>query len=121
MIQKKCKAPSCSEMIPRGQQPPYCFVHHKERRNALNKEYDKHRDPEHVAFYKSRRWQRFRRTILMEHHFICSRCGDIGNIVHHEIEVKEDWEKRFDRSNCSVVCHSCHEKIHSSVFPSERA
>jgi|SRR5699024_9662790 len=105
-------------MIPRGQQPPYCKEHQKEQQKKFNRNYDKKRDPKITAFYKSRQWERFRRTVLAEYHYLCQYkdCNNTANIVHHIVEVKEDWSKRFERSNCIPVCHSCHEKIHGNRF-----
>lgn len=49
--------------------------------------------------------------------WICQECKkkrliEQANIVHHVIEVKEDWSKRLDIDNLVSVCHSCHNKIH---------
>lgn len=108
MIQKKCGNIMCNEMIPRGKQPPYCEEHQQQQAKI----YDNKRDPRLMRFYKGRAWQRFRATVLAEHHYLCSECGDTANTVHHIIEVKDDWNKRFKRSNVTPVCESCHSKIH---------
>lgn len=107
-IKKKCSHINCRELIPRSQQPPYCDTHN----TMKQRNYNRSRDVKTDRFYKSRQWQRFRKTVLAEHHYLCSKCNDIGNIVHHIIEVKDDWSKRLKRSNVTVLCSSCHNKVH---------
>lgn len=45
---------------------------------------------------------------------VCEANGIIteGNTVHHIVEVKDDWNKRFDWDNLQVVCKECHNRIH---------
>ena len=112
MIKKKCSHITCNELIPRRKQPPYCEYHTTVVKGERNKSYNSKRDQEIEKFYKSRSWQRFRKTVLAEHHYLCSVCSNAGNVVHHKIEVKEDWSKRLDRNNVTVVCNACHNKIH---------
>ncbi|MEU3039173.1 HNH endonuclease [Nocardia salmonicida] len=38
--------------------------------------------------------------------------NDKDLIVHHKVELKEDWSKRLDMDNLEVVCIGCHNKIH---------
>ncbi|WP_431804906.1 HNH endonuclease signature motif containing protein [Halobacillus andaensis] len=36
------------------------------------------------------------------------------DIIHHIIEVKDDWSLRLTLSNCQSVCASCHQALHRS-------
>lgn len=113
MIKKKCNNVMCNALVPRRQ--TYCTKHQQKDTKRLNREYDRKRDPVITAFYKSKRWQRFRLTVLKEYHYLCQHegCNDTADTVHHIIEVKNDWSKRFERENCIPVCRSCHEIIHN--------
>ncbi|TWK49239.1 hypothetical protein CHCC20347_1522 [Bacillus paralicheniformis] len=33
-------------------------------------------------------------------------------MVHHIVEVKQDWSKRLDLSNLESLCNACHNKVH---------
>lgn len=116
-IMKKCLRSNCRQLIPRNSNSAYCEKHFKETRKSYNKY---HRSEEVQAFYNSRQWRRFSRTVLKEHHFLCKYkdCNNTADTVHHIIEVTEDWSKRFERSNCMPICRSCHNKVHKEgVFP----
>lgn len=103
-------------MIPRSKRPPYCEEHTQSKVTALNKEYDRQRDPKLKAFYSSSRWQRFRLIVLNKYHWLCQLqhegCNTTADTVHHIVEVRTDWNKRFEVENCIPVCRSCHEKEH---------
>lgn len=115
MIMKPCNKMGCTKLIPRGQSPAYCDEHRRE----IHKRYDARKDPERTAFYKSSQWQRFRQSVLIEYHYLCSECRKHNELtkadtVHHIVEIStpEGWKNRFSRDNCRPVCRSCHEKIH---------
>ncbi|WP_115340543.1 HNH endonuclease [Staphylococcus saprophyticus] len=81
------------------------------RQNRYNKEY--------TAFYNSTQWRKLRQQVLMRDNYLCQHCLDEGVvndknlIVHHIVELKDDWSKRLDMENLEAVCFSCHNKIHS--------
>lgn len=115
-IQKKCNKVGCSQLIPRGQQPPYC----KEHLSKMHKTYDTtKRNQKAKAFYSSARWTRLATSIRHEYLFRCTMCGASGNTVHHiePISTTEGWERRFDRTNLTLVCMGCHAKIHKEKSP----
>jgi len=82
------------------------------RQNRRNKEY--------TAFYNSTLWRKLRVQVLIRDNYLCQHClaGGVVNdkdlIVHHIVELKDDWSKRLDMENLEVVCISCHNKIHSN-------
>ncbi|CEQ00324.1 HNH endonuclease domain protein [[Clostridium] sordellii] len=45
---------------------------------------------------------------------LCDFKGDDGYVdeVHHIIELKEDWSRRFDMSNLICLCKRCHFYVH---------
>ncbi|WP_311136080.1 HNH endonuclease [Mammaliicoccus sciuri] len=46
---------------------------------------------------------------------MCLQHGVITNrslIVHHKIELKQDWSKRLAMDNLETVCRECHNKVH---------
>lgn len=113
MIKKKCSNILCNNMIPRSKRNPYCEEH--ESSNA-NNYYNKNRTAREKQLYSSSRWRRFRLTVLKEYHYLCQAkldgCNVTADTVHHLVEVKEDWTKRFDRDNAIPICRSCHNMIH---------
>lgn len=121
MILKRCNKPGCVEYIPRNQTPPYCTAHQRQR----NREYDKTREPHIVAFYRSAKWRKLRSMILAASNNMCVPCLERGELthadtVHHLIEVREDWSKRLERSNCIAVCRACHEAFHKRGFANNK-
>ncbi|PAE58568.1 HNH endonuclease, partial [Bacillus licheniformis] len=37
-----------------------------------------------------------------------------ADMVHHIVEVKQDWSKRLDLSNLESLCNACHNKVHGN-------
>lgn len=79
------------------------------RHNAYNTEY--------TTFYNSTAWKKARKQVLLRDNYMCQHClakgvvNDEDLIVHHKIELKQDWSKRLDMENLEAVCISCHNKI----------
>lgn len=107
---RPCNHIGCPELIRDGR---YCEKHAKEK----SKQYESGRKgTKERDFYNSAQWQRIRdlkrkRDPLCE---VCLREGRvvIADLVHHNIEVKQDWSRRFDMGVLESVCTACHEKIH---------
>ena len=112
--QKKCLHPSCRILIPFTER-------HCEKHNA-NKEYNRtraKRDPEYVKFYKSKAWRGARKNALIRDDYLCVSCManelyTTAQLVHHKVEVRNDYEKRLDPENLVSLCESCHQKIHKN-------
>ena len=67
--------------------------------------------------YKSTRWQKVRKIVLIRDNYLCQVCLRHGlitsaNTVHHKIKLREDLNKAFDLDNLESVCSSCHNKEH---------
>ncbi len=88
-----------------------------------HKYYDKYkRDERSRTFYKSREWKQARQVILQRDNHLCQVCLKVNKItpadmVHHIIELKDDWEKRLNEDNLVSLCNACHNKVHGIKEP----
>lgn len=75
------------------------------QKKADTKYYDKNiRDKKCTAFYNSKEWGIVRDNIKYRDNGLCLLClqdrqKNYSDMVHHIIEIKEDWSKRLDRNN----------------------
>ncbi|MDE3838650.1 HNH endonuclease [Bacillus methanolicus] len=115
---KPCSYPRCPNLT----EGAYCEQHTRvkvEAKAESDKEYDKKkRDLRSTAFYKSKAWKELREYVYRKQYGLCQRCLKRnefvrGDIVHHIIEIKDDWDKRLDEDNLEVLCHKCHNRIHN--------
>jgi len=72
-------------------------------------------------FYSSKKWRKFRETIIAQRGNRCEKCGNriaVAKeiVIHHIKEIDEtnvdDAMVSLNPDNVMVVCHSCHNKIH---------
>lgn len=111
-----CSYPGCPALVPGGT-GGRCDQH---RRNTKEyyQHYDKHvRDQDTADFYNSRAWRRvssykLKRSPLCEVCLMTTGRIVVATTVHHIVEVKENWDRRFDLTNCQSICHRCHQRIH---------
>lgn len=81
-------------------------------------QYDKSkRNKKARAFYKSAAWQKCRQVVLERDNFLCQKCLKRKQItpadmVHHIVELLDDWNKALDLNNLESLCNSCHNKEH---------
>ncbi|MEC0405738.1 HNH endonuclease [Bacillus velezensis] len=110
---KICNALHCNELT----REKYCDKH-KTQQQEETKHYNKHsRNKTITSFYKSTDWKRTRQLALLRDNYTCQRCLKESKItradmVHHSVEVREDWSKRLELSNLISLCNSCHNKVH---------
>lgn len=69
------------------------------------------------AFYNSKAWKSKREYIMQRDGHQCQECKKYGKntdakLIHHIIEIEEDYSLRLKNSNLVAVCHSCHNKAH---------
>lgn len=78
------------------------------------------------GFYKSAKWERLRKEVLIEHKYECQQCKTRGfykkaNTVHHvqyvkrhpELALSKTYEyKGKEYKNLIPLCHDCHEEVH---------
>lgn len=67
--------------------------------------------------YKSRRWQKVRKIVLIRDNYLCQPCLKRGvikeaNTVHHIEALRDDLSKAFDLENLESICPACHNKEH---------
>jgi 5-methylcytosine-specific restriction endonuclease McrA len=68
-------------------------------------------DTDRAVKYSGGRWQRIRRTWLMQHP-ACNRCGLAGEEVHHIVPRAIAPLRWDDYSNLETLCHRCHMAHH---------
>lgn len=131
--------PRCGRMIQYG--PTYCQAcqpivasekaEAQERKAALrkskyNKEYNKRRDPERMAFYRSKAWRMTSKAKLQDCMYRCEarlddeckRTPRLACEVHHikPIRTPEGWDQRLEWSNLMGVCVQCHNILDNKTF-----
>lgn len=110
---RECKLRGCRELTRDG----YCPAHADGKQQEA-KYYNKHvRDKQSTSFYKSKEWKQTRQLVLMRDNYLCQSCLKQDRVVpadmvHHKIELKQDWGKRLDINNLESMCNSCHNKVH---------
>lgn len=113
--QRPCKEIGCRNLTRKS----YCNLHENIARN-IQQDYNKYqRDPKIDAFYHSSDWRRARKLALERDNYLCQRHLKQGvlvpaKIVHHIVEVKDDWSKRLDIDNLESVCYACHNREHKT-------
>jgi 5-methylcytosine-specific restriction endonuclease McrA len=70
-------------------------------------------------FYNSMQWRRVSKLFLKSKHYICERCGGVGELAHHKIRLdrfnvnKPEIALNFDNLEC--LCLSCHNSEHGET------
>ena len=125
-----CTEPGCSELVYEPKTSK-CPAHRREQRKQQASAYkSRTENTKYVEFYNSPQW----RAISTNHrkrYPLCKHCLDIGitkpaDVVDHIIELRDQFEKRFDLTNLQSLCHSCHNSktatvrraVRSSLAPS---
>lgn len=102
----------------------YCKPHQKideENRKKSTQIYNRYgRDSVIDAFYKSKEWKQMRALAFERDNGLCQRCLKKGilkvaNVVHHIVEVRDDWSLRLVLENLESLCHSCHNGHHKTA------
>lgn len=72
------------------------------------------------AFYNSTAWKACRESYKHKMYYLCERCGEPGEIVHHKKRVSpetiEDPEVLLNFDNLELLCRRCHEAEHEEEF-----
>lgn len=109
---RKCGVVNCPVLTTER----YC-PSHMDRVRDSDRVYQKNRqDAKEQEFYGSTAWKKLRQYKKTKNP-LCEVClaNDELNpteLIHHIIEVKDDWDLRLVLSNLQSVCMSCHNKIH---------
>ncbi len=65
-----------------------------------------------VWFYNSTAWRLLADWFRKDKGYVCNRCGDYGNEVHHIEEITpdniHDVSITLNQDNLELLCHKCH-------------
>lgn len=95
----------------------YCEVC-ETKTNKRHKEYKRYRsDVREQYFYSTKEWTCKRNKVKYLDNGLCLLCLSENRhkamgVVHHIVELKEDWNKRLDEDNLISLCESCHQIVH---------
>ena len=71
-------------------------------------------------FYNSAAWKACREAYKKKAVYLCERCGNPGEIVHHKARVTpktiNDPSILLDFKNLELLCRSCHAKEHEAEY-----
>lgn len=78
------------------------------------------RNQEAKKFYNSSKWKYTREVIMQRDFRLCQRCLKEGihkpaDVVHHKVELLDDWSLALEHSNLESICHLHHTLIHKST------
>ena len=125
MIKKFC--PRCNKIIDIDKQ--YCEKHQAEydayraeQKRIANVKYDKtvrrERDKKYYDFYRSKHWEQVKLFIARKYKGLCLYSYLIdkeimqADVIHHIVEIKADWDLRFDVNNLIPLSNRVHNQIH---------
>ena len=125
---KYCNRNGCNKLVPQGVR--YCATHTTDKtteNRQRNKEYDAHcRNQTAKAFYNSAEWQTARARALARdtgidvYLYITEGRVVPATMVHHIIELREDYTKRCDIDNLISVSDTTHKSIIDKAYKDER-
>jgi 5-methylcytosine-specific restriction endonuclease McrA len=127
VIKKFCPYLGCKEVIDINKQ--YCDKHQPlyeakkaESIRQRNIKYDKTvrlvRDKQYHDFYLSNEWEQLKVFINRKYKGLCLYSYLIdkqivqADIIHHIVEIKEDWELRLSIANLIPLSNRVHNRIH---------
>lgn len=69
------------------------------------------------AFYHSKAWRDVSRLYMQSKHYVCERCGGVGEICHHKTYITpanvNNPAITLNMENLECLCQDCHNKEHS--------
>ena len=81
-------------------------MNYRERRQVLKE------------FYSSKAWRNARHIALMRDNYLCCRCNNPGEHVHHKIRLTPENVNNpaiaLNLDNLETLCHRCHDQEHAS-------
>lgn len=98
----------------------------KDTRREYNKNVRYNKDKTYSTFYNSMHWKRMSTYIRCKYNGLCLSCYikykilNVADVVHHIVELKEDYSKRLEEDNLVTLCHSCHNILHSNYTEKEK-
>ena len=120
VLKKYCARCGCNTLIDISQR--YCSKHTKTNAER-NREYDQtQRDQKAKTFYNSAEWKATRARVLARdtnidiYLYITQGRYIPATLVHHIVELREDYTKRCDLDNLISVSEETHEKIIKQMY-----
>lgn len=112
---RPCAEPGCNELT----RNTYCKSHLENAQKIAQENSYKKRDKKSQSLYNSYEWQKLRQLAMKRDNYLCQSCLREGvlasaDVVHHLVEVRDDWSKRLDLDNLESVCHGCHNVEHKA-------
>jgi len=99
---------------------PKCKAKSEQQIKVRHKDYKARRkDKREQSFYNSSEWILLSEVVKRKYNKLCLYSYYIENKIvsadttHHIVELKEDWELRFNEDNLIPLSNSAHAKIHS--------
>lgn len=100
---KVCAAPGCSTLTTRSR----CANHQAE----LDERDQRRRDQKpQRAIYRTDKWRKARRMILVEAQHTCALCGRYADTVDHITPLAHGGDP-YDLDNLRALCKSCHGRV----------
>lgn len=122
-LKKQCGRTGCNQIIDYGL--IYCDKHqqeYEERQKQRHIDYKRQRvDKREQAFYSSDSWLKTRDYVKAKYNGLClwsyylEKKIVFCDVVHHIVELKEDWELRLAEDNLIPLSDSAHQEIHSMI------
>lgn len=120
-LKKICAYAGCNRLVDYG--ITYCGEHkkeHEKKQKLRHNEYKQNRqDKEEQAFYSTDAWILTRDDVKGKYKGLCLYSYYVLNeivfcdMVHHIVELKEDWDLRLDEDNLIPLSASVHQIIHA--------
>ena len=122
---KVCACPTCRNLV---EYPNVFCKEHEDSDKQRYKQYKATRtDKKEQALYKSAIWYSVKESVISScfgidiYKFYTENLIETVELVHHIIEVKEDWNKRLDTDNLIALTEESHSKIHHIYNQSKEA
>lgn len=126
-LMKYCNRNGCNKLVLQGTR--YCATHTMNRateNKERHKEYDAHRrDQTSKAFYNSGEWRAARARVLARDTgidiFLYITTGEVvpADMVHHIIELSQDYSKRCSIDNLISVSSKTHKSVIDKAYNDE--
>lgn len=126
-LMKYCNRNGCNKLVPQGVR--YCAAHTIDKtaeNRERHKEYDAHcRNQTAKAFYNSSEWKAARARALARdtgidiYLYITEGRVVPADMVHHIVELQEDYTKRCDIDNLISVSDTTHKSVIDKAYKDE--